>query len=110
MFYVDLYLKFKDRFNYFICYFIGYIAAKHLMENQSIYNKICNIQISPHNFDPARLLSVCLLHSLNICTVSMWVAIFHQKAKTIYSLSWLLYKSFFYGLYDGTVHMYCTVY
>ena len=26
--------------------------------------KICNIQISPHNFYPARLLSICLLHSL----------------------------------------------
>ena len=34
-------------------------AAKHLM-----YNKKCNIQISPLIYDPARLLSTCLLHSL----------------------------------------------
>ena len=31
------------------------------MENELIYNKKCNIQISPHIFDPAHLLSTCLL-------------------------------------------------
>ena len=30
------------------------------MENQSIYYKIFNIQISPHNIDPARLLTIRL--------------------------------------------------
>ena len=32
MFYVDLYFRFKDRFNLFIYYFICYNASKHLIE------------------------------------------------------------------------------
>ena len=59
MIYVDLYFKFKDRFNYFLYYFICQNVAKNLMENQLIYYKICNKQISPHIFDPARLLTIC---------------------------------------------------
>ena len=31
-FYVDLYFRFKDRFNLFIYYFICYNASKHLIE------------------------------------------------------------------------------
>ena len=40
-------------------------VPKHLMENQLIYTKKCNIQISPLILYPTRLLSTCLLHSLN---------------------------------------------
>ena len=80
MFYIDLYFKFNTHKDLIILFLIiCQNAAKHLMENQLIYNKICNIQISPHNFDPVRLLSIRLLHSLNR---SMWVAIFPQKAMT----------------------------
>ena len=60
------------------------------MENQLIYNKICNIQTSPHNFDPARLLSIRLLHSLNR---SMWVVIFPQKARTTVCLGFYINPS-----------------
>ena len=61
-----------------------------MIENQSIYYIICNIQISPHNFDPARLLSIRLLHSLNR---SMWVAIFPQKATTTVCLGFCINPS-----------------
>ena len=60
------------------------------MENQSICNKICNIQISRHNFDPARLLSILLLHNLNS---SRWAAIFSQKATTIVYLAFCIHPS-----------------
>ena len=60
------------------------------MENQSIYNKICNIQITPHNIDPARLLTICLLHRLNR---SMWMAIFPQKATTTACLGFFINPS-----------------
>ena len=94
MFCVDLYFKFKDRFNKFIYCFICKNATKHLMENQSIYYKICNVQISCHNFDPVRLLSIRLLRSLDR---SLWVGGHFPPESNDDSLPWLLYKSFFYG-------------
>ena len=94
LFCVDLYLKFKDRFNKFIYCFICKNATKHLMENQSIYYKICNVQISCHNFDPVRLLSIRLLRSLDR---SLWVGGHFPPESNDDSLPWLLYKSFFYG-------------
>ena len=54
-------------------------CRKTFDEKAGIYNKIFNIQISPHIFDPDRLLSTRLLQSLRR---SMWVAIFPQKATT----------------------------
>ena len=74
------------------------------MENQSIYHKICNIQISPNNFDPARLLSICLLHSLN--KVEACGGHFPPESNDD-SLPWFLYKSFFYGM-DIHKLSYCT--
>ena len=57
-----------------------------------LYYKICNIQIlvSPHNIDPARLLTIRLLHRLNR---SMWVAIFPQKATTTVCLGFFINPS-----------------
>ena len=49
-----------------------------------------NLQISPHIFDPARLLSTCLLHSLNR---SMCVAIFPHKTMTSVCLGFFLHTS-----------------
>ena len=61
-------------------YFILFARVPQNIDgNYKIYYKKCYIQISPHNFDPACLLTICLLHSLNR---SMWVAIFPQKATT----------------------------
>ena len=60
------------------------------MENQLIYNKICNTQTSPHNFDPACLLSICLLHRLYRI---MWAAIFPQKSTTIVCLGFFINSS-----------------
>ena len=82
MFYVDLYFKFNTHTHTdLIILFINYLleCCKTFDGKPSIYYKICNIQISPHNFDPALLLSIRLLHCLNR---SMWVAIFPQKATT----------------------------
>ena len=61
MFYVDLYIKFKDRFNYF--YLLECRKTFDVKPIDLLYCNICNIQISPHNFDPARLLSIHLLHT-----------------------------------------------
>ena len=60
------------------------------MENQLIYNKICNLQTYPHNFDPVRLLSICLLHRLYRI---MWAAIFPQKSTTIVCLGFFINSS-----------------
>ena len=60
------------------------------MENQLIYNKICNTQTYPHNFDPVRLLSICLLHRLYRI---MWAAIFPQKSTTIVCLGFFINSS-----------------
>ena len=58
--------------------------------NQLIYNKICNIQTSPHKFDPARLLSIRLLHRLY---GNMWDVIFPQKSTTIVCLGFFINPS-----------------
>ena len=63
---------------------------QNILWKTMIYYKICNIQISPHNFDPARLLSICLLRSLKR---SMWVAIFPQKARTTVRLGFCINPS-----------------
>ena len=62
------------------------------MENHLIYYKKCNIQIPPPplNFDPACLLTICLLHRLNR---SMWVAIFPHKAATTVCLGFFINPS-----------------
>ena len=46
--------------------------------------------VYPHNFDPARLTSIRLLHSLNR---SMLVAIFPQKARTTVCLGFFINPS-----------------
>ena len=51
----------------------------------------CNIQIPlPLNFDPARRVTICLLHRLD---KSMWVAIFPQKAATTVFLGFFINPS-----------------
>ena len=66
------------------------------MQNQSIYSILKNViyKYPPHIFYPARLLSTCLLHSLNS---SMWAAIFPQKAATTVCLGFSLDPSSMYG-------------
>ena len=95
MFYVDLYFEFlyrnskKSQYNIIGLQYLPE-CRKNLIENQSIYYKKCNIQISPHIFDPVRLLSTRLLHSLNR---SMCVAIFPHKTKKSVCLGFFLHTS-----------------
>ena len=60
-----------------------------LKTNRSIIKKYYT-NIPPHNFDPARLLTIHLLHSLNR---SMWVAIFPQKVTPTVCLGFFINPS-----------------
>ena len=59
------------------------------MENHLIYYKNFIYKYPPLNVDPARLVTICLLHILR----SMWVAIFPQKATTTVSLGFFIKPS-----------------
>ena len=95
MFYVDLYFEFlyrNSKNSQYNTIGLQYLpeCCKTLMENQSIYYKKCNIQISPHIFDPACLLSTRLLHSLNR---SKCAAIFPHKTTMSVCFGFFLYTS-----------------